>query len=97
MSQAITRVSGGKNNKDLTDKLYSYLSKNNKKGFFHTLYEVYPKAEMSKTKARNVKYIKNQWNNYQRNFDLPNTLHCCAEGINSHYFASRLSSRPRCF
>lgn len=97
MQQALVRIGGGKKNKELLPKLQNLLSQNKKKEFFALLDEVFDDKEISDFKQKQINYIKNQWNNYQRNFKLPNTAGCAAEGINSHYFSSRLSSRPRGF
>ncbi len=39
----------------------------------------------------------NHWNTIQHNFTKNKSIGCSQEGINSHYYASRLTSRPKGF
>jgi len=97
MLQALMRIAGGKKNRALRKVLQKLLEENKKEAFFEAYYAHYDVEHLSDFKKRNLEYIKNQWNNYQRNFSLPKAHYCCAEGINSHVFAARLSSRPKGF
>ena len=96
MMQALTRICTGKRNSEIRTHLLELIKGNNKKGFNHLIETLYPNG-MSDFKKKQVFYIKNNWTFYQNNFKLPNALVCSAEAINSHYFASRLSSRPMGF
>jgi len=93
--QALFRLCGGKTNTEERNLLHGYLKADKKADFFLIANSLYP--EMSKQKQAASDYLKNNWASFQNNFKLPQALVCCAEGINSHYFASRLSSRPRGF
>jgi Uncharacterised protein family (UPF0236) len=93
--QALVRLCGGKNNTEARNTLTSYLKNNQKQPFFEMIEQLNP--NMSEFKQRQVKYLNNNWTYYLNNFTIPQALVCCAEGINSHYFASRLSSRPMGF
>lgn len=97
MQQGLVRVAGGKKNKEILEQLQIFLKEDKKKDFFEFVDEKFPPEERSKTKEQNVLYIKNNWSFYQGNFEIPKVLYCCAEGINSHYFARYLSSRPKGF
>lgn len=93
--QALFKLCGGKSNKVMRDKLEEYLKADNKKAFFEMVHLINP--DMSEFKLKQLNYLQNNWTFYQNNFKLPKALASCAEGINSHYFASRLSSRPKGF
>ena len=93
--QALFKVCGGKNNTDVRNILEAYMRADMKSEFFQVIAALNP--NMSESKQKQVNYLKNNWNFYQNNFKIPQALVCCAEGINSHYFASRLSSRPKGF
>lgn len=97
MQQALVRIGGGKKNKELLPKLRKLLEENKKKEFFQLVDNTFEGTELSQFKQNQIAYIRNQWNNYQRNFTIPKAQYCCAEGINSHYFSNRLSSRPKGF
>lgn len=51
----------------------------------------------TKNKEKNYKYLKNNWNHIQYNYQLNNSVGCSQEGINFHYFAKRLTTIPRGF
>lgn len=51
----------------------------------------------SKYRLRNYYYLMNNWISIQRNYKLANSVGCSQEGINSHYYASRLTTRPKGF
>jgi len=93
--QSLFKLCGGKNNTDVRNILESYMRADMKTEFFQVVTALNP--NMSDSKQKQVNYLKNNWNFYQNNFKIPQALVCCAEGINSHYFASRLSSRPKGF
>jgi Uncharacterised protein family (UPF0236) len=97
MQQALLRIGGGKKNKQLLSELRKLLDQNKKKEFFQLVDNTYKGIELSPFKQSQISYMKNQWKNYQRNFTIPKAQYCCAEGINSHYFSNRLSSRPKGF
>jgi len=97
MLQAIVKVSGGRKNSTLLKELIKLLGKNDKKEFMRLINEHLPKEQRSNSKSKQINYIKRNWTFYQKNFDIPKALYCCAEGINSHYFARYMSSRPKGF
>lgn len=96
MKQALFRVCGGKNNTAVRDVLERYLELDNYEMFEKVVKMIYGK-QLSEYKRKNLQYIKNFWEAYQRNFKIPQALWCCAEGINSHYFSEYFSSRPKGF
>lgn len=96
MKQSLFRICGGKNNKPIRDILERYMELNNYDMFEKVVKIVYG-DNMSNFKKKNLQYIKNFWESYQKNFKIPQALWCCAEGINSHYFSEYFSSRPKGF
>lgn len=97
-SQALTRATGGSRYKDVTELLRYYV-KSNERVSFEYLVNLHMGLER-RTKEYNLKardYILNNWESYQLNFTLEDHVCCSAEGINSHYFASYFSSRPKGF
>lgn len=66
------------------------------------IFEVFKKQELlknkpSKLRLNSYKYLMNHWNTIQLNFTKSKSIGCSQEGINSHYYASRLTSRPKGF
>lgn len=96
MKQALFRVCGGKTNKPIRDILEKYLELDNYEMFEKVVKVIYAN-NLSQFKTKNLRYIKNFWSSYQKNFKIPQALWCCAEGINSHYFSEYFSSRPKGF
>lgn len=96
MKQALFKVCGGKTNKPVRDILERYLELDNYEMFEKVVKVIYA-DNLSNHKKKNLQYIKNFWQAYQRNFKIPQALWCCAEGINSHYFSEYFSSRPKGF
>ena len=94
--QAIVRICGGKKNTDIRNLLTTLINTNKKAKFKEIIKALHPNG-ISEFKQKQVSYIENNWAYYQHNFKIPGVLSCCAEAINSHYFASRLSSRPKGF
>ena len=95
VSQALTRLCGGKRT-DTWHQLMEHLVKDEKKLFKQAVNGLYPEG-LSNYKQQAFDYLLNNWRFYQHNHKLPGAAICCAEGINSHYFAARLSSRPMGF
>ena len=97
-SQALTRATGGARYKDITELLRYYVRENDIENFKY-LINVHMGLE-GRTKKYNFQardYILNNWESYQLNYTLEEHVGCSAEGINSHYFASYFSSRPKGF
>lgn len=66
------------------------------------VFEIFKKTVLdltnpSKFRLNSFKYILNNWESIQRNFNKKNSVGCSQEGINSHYYASRLTTRPKGF
>ncbi len=55
------------------------------------------KDRWSKTRQRNFEFLENKWVYIQRNYTLLQSVGCSQEGINSHYYARRLTTTPRGF
>lgn len=51
----------------------------------------------SKYRMSNYNYLINNWSSIQNNFTKRYSVGCSQEGINSHYYASRLTTRPKGF
>lgn len=97
-SQALTRATGGARYRDVVELLRYYISKDDIDNFAY-LINLHMGIEQ-RTKKYNFKardYILSNWDSYQLNNKLDNHTGCSAEGINSHYFASYFSSRPKGF
>ena len=94
MKQALMRVCGGRKSSERTI-LEELLEKNEKELFGSAVKALFP--DLSEFKQKQFRYILSFWDAYQRNFQTSNTLWCCAEGINSHYFSEYFSSRPKGF
>lgn len=95
MKQSLMRVCGGKNNRKIRGVLERYLELDNKEMFRLVVKTLYP--QMGDFKAKQLRYIMNSWEAYQKNFTEKGVKICCAEGINSHYFSEYFSSRPKGF
>ena len=60
--------------------------------------EAYIKEERwTKNRQRNFDFLNNKWIYIQRNYTLLQSVGCSQEGINSHYYARRLTTSPRGF
>ncbi|MGX8680906.1 MAG: UPF0236 family transposase-like protein, partial [bacterium] len=94
MKQALMRVCGGKKSSERTI-LEELLDKDEKDLFKSAVEALFP--DLNDYKKKNFKYILSFWDSYQRNFKVADSLWCCAEGINSHYFSEYFSSRPKGF
>ena len=55
------------------------------------------KSNPSKLRNNSYKYLINHWDSIQLNFTKEKSVGCSQEGINSHYYASRLTTRPKGF
>ena len=55
------------------------------------------KHNWTETRERNYSFLENQWTNIQRNYTHSKSVGCSQEGINSHYYARRLTTTPRGF
>ncbi len=58
----------------------------------------YTKENMwTKNREKNFEFLKNKWIYIQRNYTVLQSIGCSQEGINSHYYARRLTTTPRGF
>jgi len=91
--QAINRLSRDKSIRKFATE---FLIKN-KFSAFESLYSAlidmnYP---LTKQAHQSFDYLVKHWMHIQLNFSLPQSVGCSQEGINFHYFASRLTTFPR--
>lgn len=97
-AQSLTRATGGSKFPEVVGLLNQY-ARGGEKEEFEYLINMHMGVE-ARTKNYNIKarnYLLNNWNAYQLNYTLDNQSGCSAEGINSHYFSSYYSSRPKGF
>ena len=55
------------------------------------------KSRWTKRRKDNFEFLKNKWIYIQRNYTVLQSIGCSQEGINSHYYARRLTTTPRGF
>ena len=92
--QAVHRLT---TNVDWRNILTSSVIMNNKLHFeIFKEYEL-DKSNPSKLRNNSYKYLINHWDSIQLNFTKEKSVGCSQEGINSHYYASRLTTRPKGF
>jgi|GEM_PF-1644022 len=91
--QAINRLSRDKTIRSFATELVI----TDKKDAFIHLYAGLKQMNYPLTKSSLISYdyLIKHWNHIQLNFSLPNSVGCSQEGINFHYFASRLTTFPR--
>ncbi|MEG0528596.1 MAG: UPF0236 family protein [Longicatena sp.] len=96
--QALTRLTGGRKHKDVR-QLLNYYATTNQKNEFEYLGRLHMGLEqrLGDFYQKQLSYLINNWEFYQHNFTLPNQTGSSAEGMNSHYYASYFSSRPKGF
>lgn len=97
-SQALIRAIGG----DTYPIVYALLNRYAREGEkdeFEFLINMHMglESKTSEVQMKSRNYILRNWDAYQMNYQLEKQSGCSAEGINSHYFASYFSSRPKGF
>ena len=55
------------------------------------------KNKWTDTRDRNYNFLENKWPHIQNNYSHSKSVGCSQEGINSHYYARRLTTTPRGF
>lgn len=96
--QALNRVVG--NGKEtIKEILLGYLYSGKKAEFKQVVDELVTGSVLNQSKLhiRSYAYLLKEWNNIRKNFKFKDSVGCSQEGINSHYFARRLTTTPRGF
>lgn len=92
--QAVNRLT---RDDEWRNQLTQAIIKNNKFVFETFKETVLDLNNPSDFRLKSFKYLINNWENIQKNFNKEKSVGCSQEGINSHYYASRLTTRPKGF
>lgn len=91
--QAIHRIT---KDAEMRSVLSHCIHKNDYDLFVQTLITLQLSIRLAtKSQIQSMKYIVSNWDHIQLNFSLPRSVGCSQEGINFHYFASRLTTFPK--
>ena len=59
--------------------------------------QMFERNKWTDTRDRNYNFLENKWTHIQNNYTHSKSVGCSQEGINSHYYARRLTTTPRGF
>lgn len=90
--QAVVRIT---TDKEMRSQLQKAIRNDNQILFAETIVQIKEIKQLSPFKQKQVDYLFKNWKYIQRNFKLPHSVGCSQEGINFHYFASRLTTLPK--
>ncbi|HZJ86263.1 MAG TPA: UPF0236 family protein [Erysipelotrichaceae bacterium] len=92
--QAVNRLT---RDKDMRDYLSNAVREDDFESFEAFKRNMEAENKWTKYRDDSFKFLNNKWDSIQKNYTHPKSVGCSQEGINSHYYARRLTTTPRGF